>query len=461
MEQLTAEGLKVVNDLAQRYGFSQEAVIQMMFAMLKGRGRMAQFSHPEFAGSGQWMAGGMLMLGDLFNHALKARVDGLCQTIAGLLASQPELFPVGSFQSQSQSGGGHQQQVGSGTGQQMQVSGPAVGQQQQTGRAGAGMAPMGSMTPMAPMTSPSGSLFVVDPRDTWWPEELGSPSATGAQNDIRYAYFPDSGRLAVQVNGQVSLYDAGEHRIGGFSQQQGAGGGVAFSTPAGVVSLSSLAAVSGSAQQAQNAGTGSQQQFSSGGHQQQSSTGGGHLMPFSGGGLAPMTGMGPMGGMTPMAPMPPMTFGADPGGTWWPAELGSPCATGAQNDVRYAHFADSGRLAVEMNGQLAVYDTRDHTITGLAQQGSGGALVFSTPAGTVSLASLQQLSPAGAVLASASPSGTAQASQPTTAEPAGPPPSTATSDVLGALERLGELQRKGILTEEEFAAKKADLLSRL
>jgi hypothetical protein len=33
--------------------------------------------------------------------------------------------------------------------------------------------------------------------------------------------------------------------------------------------------------------------------------------------------------------------------------------------------------------------------------------------------------------------------------------------VLGALERLGELQRKGILTEEEFAAKKADLLSRL
>jgi hypothetical protein len=248
----------------------------------------------------------------------------------------------------------------------------------------------------------------------------------------------------VQVNGQVSLYDAGEHRIGGFSQQQGGGGGVAFSTPAGVVSLSSLAAVSGVIQQAQNSGTGSQQQSSSGG--------GGHQMQFSGGGLAPMSGMGPMGGMAPMAPMTPMTFGADPGGIWWPAELGSPSSSGAQNDVRYAHFADSGRLAVEVNGQLAVYDTRDQAITGLAQQGSGGALVFSTPGGTVSLTSLPKLPLPGEP----------QAREATAAaEPAGQQPSSATSDVLAALERLGELQRKGILTEEEFAAKKADLLSRL
>ena len=62
MEQLTPEGLQVVNELAQRYGFSQEAVIQMMFAMVRGRGAMAQFNHPEFAGSGQWMRGGMLMM---------------------------------------------------------------------------------------------------------------------------------------------------------------------------------------------------------------------------------------------------------------------------------------------------------------------------------------------------------------------------------------------------------------
>jgi hypothetical protein len=293
---------------------------------------------------------------------------------------------------------------------------------------------------MAPMAPASGGLFVADPRDTWWPAELGSPSATGAQNDMRYAYFADSGRLAVQVNGQVSLYDAGEHRIGGFSQQQGGGGGVAFSTPAGTVSLSSLNAVAGTVQQAQHTGAGSQQQSSS--------SGGGHQMQFSGGGIAPLA---PMSGMTPMAPMTPMTFGSDPGGTWWPADLGTPSATGSQNEVRYAHFADSGRLAVEVNGQLALYDTRDQTITGLVQQGGGGALVFSTPGGSVSLASLPKLPLPGEP----------QAREAAAVEAAGQQPSSATSDVLAALERLGELQRKGILTEEEFAAKKADLLSRL
>jgi membrane protease subunit (stomatin/prohibitin family) len=34
-------------------------------------------------------------------------------------------------------------------------------------------------------------------------------------------------------------------------------------------------------------------------------------------------------------------------------------------------------------------------------------------------------------------------------------------DVLATLERLGDLQAKGILTEDEFAAKKAELLKKL
>jgi hypothetical protein len=38
---------------------------------------MAQFSHPEFGGSGQWMRGGMSMIGDMFNSGLKSRVDSL------------------------------------------------------------------------------------------------------------------------------------------------------------------------------------------------------------------------------------------------------------------------------------------------------------------------------------------------------------------------------------------------
>ena len=242
MEKLTAEGLEVVNDLAQRYGFSQDAVLHMTFALLKGRGGMAQFNHPEFAGSGQWMNGGMMMLGDMFNHGLKARVDGVCRELAAAIASQPELFPQGSFQSQSQSGGGHQLLVG-GAGLQQQAGGG--GQQMQVSGGMAPMAPMGSMAPMRPMSFGSAPLFTPDPRDTWWPPELGTPSSSGAQNEVRYAYFPAAGRLAVEVNGQVSVYDTSGHQIAGISsQQQSSGGGLVFSTGEGSISLAHLAAVS-------------------------------------------------------------------------------------------------------------------------------------------------------------------------------------------------------------------------
>ena len=36
-----------------------------------------------------------------------------------------------------------------------------------------------------------------------------------------------------------------------------------------------------------------------------------------------------------------------------------------------------------------------------------------------------------------------------------------TGDVIAALEKLGDLKAKGILTDDEFAQKKAELLSRL
>jgi hypothetical protein len=207
MQQLTSEGQRIVNDLAQRHGFSQDAVTHMLFAVLNGNGSMAQFNHPEFAGSGQWMQGGMLMLGDMFNHALKGRVDALCWEISGILANQPGLLRSGSFQSQSQSGGGQQSQ-------------------------GAG-APMGES-----------SLFVPDPAAHWWPRELGAPSATGSQNNVRYAYFANARRLAVETNGQVWVYDTLDHRIGGFSQQQGMGGSILFTSQYGTVNLASLPIIS-------------------------------------------------------------------------------------------------------------------------------------------------------------------------------------------------------------------------
>ena len=207
MQQLTPEGQRIVNDLSQRHGFSSDAVTHMLFAVLNGNGTMAQFNHPEFAGSGQWMQGGMLMLGDMFNNALKGRVDALCWEISGILANQPGLLRSGSFQSQSQSGGGQQSQV-------------------------AGV-PMGES-----------SLFVPDPAAHWWPRDLGEPSATGNQNNVRYAYFANARRLAVETNGQVWVYDTLDHRIGGFSQQQGVGGSILFTSQYGTVNLASLPVIS-------------------------------------------------------------------------------------------------------------------------------------------------------------------------------------------------------------------------
>ena len=207
MQRLTPQGQQIVNELSQRYGFSPDAVTHMMFAVLNGNGTMAQFNHPEFAGSGQWMKGGMMMLGDMFNNVLKGRVDALCLDISGILASQPGLLHSGSFQSQSQSGGG----------QQSQVAG----------------APMGES-----------SLFVPDPASHWWPKDLGTPSATGNQNNVRYAYFANSHRLAVETNGQVWVYDTLAHQIGGFSQQQGTGGSILFTSQFGTVNLSTLPVVS-------------------------------------------------------------------------------------------------------------------------------------------------------------------------------------------------------------------------
>jgi hypothetical protein len=78
MPQLSSEGRRAVEDVARRMGFSPDAVTSMLFSIVAGRGGMAQFNHPEFGGSGQWMSGGAIMISDMFNNVLKARVGALC-----------------------------------------------------------------------------------------------------------------------------------------------------------------------------------------------------------------------------------------------------------------------------------------------------------------------------------------------------------------------------------------------
>ena len=178
---ITPEAEHAVADIAQRYGLACESVLAMLFAVNAGGGTMAQFSIPELGGSGQWMRGGMTMVGNMFDNALKARVDALCSELAQLLATTP-VFPASTTD----------HQVG--------------------------------------FTSTN-----------WWPADLGVPSASGGQNEARYAIFPSTQRLAIQINGVTKVFDTGEHQVGGVQQQQGAGdGSVSFTSQFGTFDVSGL-----------------------------------------------------------------------------------------------------------------------------------------------------------------------------------------------------------------------------
>lgn len=210
MRQLSPSGQQVVDDIAHRHGISTDATLSMLAAVVRGNGSMAQFSHPEFGGSGQWMRGGMTMVSDMFNNQLKSRVDALCYELAGVVASQPELLHSGSFQSQSQGG-------------QEQFSGSGYSHASSTGN--------------------DASLFVPPPPD-WWGPTLRWPDSTGSQNGVRYANFAQARRLAIEVNGTVTIYDTLDHQIGSFSQQQSQGGSLSFNSQYGLIDVASLPVIS-------------------------------------------------------------------------------------------------------------------------------------------------------------------------------------------------------------------------
>lgn len=187
MTDLTNHGAALQGALSQRYGVSPDAVRCLMDAVSRGAGYQAQFSHPELGGMGQWSSGGMTMVGDMFNTGLQHLVASLCGEIANAYAQGSFYLPPPQY-----------------AGMAMQMSG-----------------------------------------GTWWPAELGHPSASGAQNNLSYAIFPDTRRLAVNLNGQITVYDTGNHQIGGISQQQSGGASWTFSSQFGPVDLASLPVVSG------------------------------------------------------------------------------------------------------------------------------------------------------------------------------------------------------------------------
>ena len=75
---------------------------------------------------------------------------------------------------------------------------------------------------------------------------------------------------------------------------------------------------------------------------------------------------------------------------WWPAGLGRPGAVGAQNDLRYAVFAETRRLVIDDRGAITVYDTGSHRIFGVAQaQSSDQTLSFTSQDGLVKVTDLR------------------------------------------------------------------------
>jgi hypothetical protein len=195
VQELTDEGRATVEDVARRHGVSVATATTLLAALVAGRGAQAQFNVTELGGMGQWSRGGMTMVGDMFDTALKARVDALCSELAEL--ARPD------------------------------ASGSAASQTQ---RQGAGV-----------------SLFVpgTGASEDWWPSGLGRPSSTGAQNDLRYAVFPETRRLAISNRGRVTVHDTGDHRIGGVAQAQAGDQSLSFTSQHGLVRVADLPEVGG------------------------------------------------------------------------------------------------------------------------------------------------------------------------------------------------------------------------
>lgn len=194
-----ADGDARVREVSRKHGLSEGAVHALWDALVRGGGRQAQFSHPDLGGMGQWSGGGMLQIGDMFNHALKAKVAAACEDLAANAAGTDGGRDAGSHQSQRQ-----------GSPQDMQ----RFGSEKRRGH-------------------------------DWWPADLGRPASAGSQNAMRYAYFPETRRLAIEKDGRVTIYDTGHHRIGGVSQQQSRGQDLAFTSQDGAVDLASLRIVEG------------------------------------------------------------------------------------------------------------------------------------------------------------------------------------------------------------------------
>jgi hypothetical protein len=185
----------IVRRLSSQHGLSVDGVRTVLRALRSGGGTMAQFSHPDFGGMSQWSPG-MSMVGDMFNTDLRSKLEAVATELASHLRTS------------------------SGTGQRSDFQSDRRDRQ-------------ASEEAAKPHANPTAST-------AWWPSGLGSPSAVGAQNDVRYAAFPLSRRLVVERHGRMTIYDTADHVISGVSQAQSGRSTLTFSSQHGEVNLGDL-----------------------------------------------------------------------------------------------------------------------------------------------------------------------------------------------------------------------------
>src|ERR1700682_6447979 len=182
---LNEEGF--ISRVADLHSSSADAVRTILRALRSGGGNMAQFSHPDFGGMSQWSPG-MTMVGDMFNNSLKSQLDAICTELAAYIAD--------TRSRSTELGGDHK----------------------------------------AGEVSYRSSRQASD----WWPGDLGTPSSVGAQNELQYAVFPGTRRLAIKDGDHLEIYDTGNHRIFGVAQAQSTDRTLTFTSQDGLVRVGDL-----------------------------------------------------------------------------------------------------------------------------------------------------------------------------------------------------------------------------
>jgi hypothetical protein len=150
------------------------------------------------------MLGCMIMVGDIYNHALQSIADGLCTALAALLAASPRV-PAAPTHSPT-------------------ANRATPPQPQQCGECSTTRTPAPAAASWG-MASPAGGA------GAWWPAELGVPAASGSQNALRSASFPVQRCLVIAVHEHVRLYNTLDHQMSGVPQEQGRGSTVWWMSP--------------------------------------------------------------------------------------------------------------------------------------------------------------------------------------------------------------------------------------